>query len=203
LVTRSKFGVAHTVVSRGCLGSGAQTANSQLGLVSSLISKSRIFRVVYGACTEACETPPKILPNTNPTDARPHHTHNPPCASTCCNGLRQSAAIGRGDAGRPRATQRPPKKGGDLTRRSVLPRRGATPRDAAPSGGTPRDAVPSEILTLFDIDMLSLGNLQGYTGWFGQAGIYGTNEMIDVYLRIYVQIQMVKDDITPWSDCDQ
>jgi hypothetical protein len=58
----------------------------------------------------------------------------------------------------------------------------------------------SEILALFDTDMLSLGNLQGYTGWFEQAAIQSANGMIDIYSKIHVQVQMVGDDNLPWSD---
>ena len=48
--------------------------------------------------------------------------------------------------------------------------------------------------------MPHLGNLQGYTGWSGQAAISNTNGTVDIYPTIFVQVQLVRDDSSPWSD---
>jgi hypothetical protein len=58
----------------------------------------------------------------------------------------------------------------------------------------------SDILSLFHSDMQHLGNIQGYTGWQGVIGIHCANGTINHYLKIEVEVQLVRDDNTPWSD---
>jgi hypothetical protein len=58
----------------------------------------------------------------------------------------------------------------------------------------------SDVLSLFHSDLQHLGNIQGYTGWLGDAAIACANGAISIYPRICVEIQMVRDDNTPWSD---
>ncbi|KAI9768493.1 MAG: hypothetical protein M1840_004903 [Geoglossum simile] len=49
----------------------------------------------------------------------------------------------------------------------------------------------SDILTLFDTDMACLGNAQGYGAWVGA---------VDVCPSVLVEIQLVRDDNSPWSN---
>ena len=58
----------------------------------------------------------------------------------------------------------------------------------------------SDLLTLFTIDLLQLGNIQGYVGWPGLTGVMDATGLITVYPMILVQVQLVRDDNTPWSD---
>jgi hypothetical protein len=58
----------------------------------------------------------------------------------------------------------------------------------------------SDILTLFNTDLLALGNTQGYHGWLGRTGIMDATGTITFFPRILVQVQLVRDDDTPWSD---
>jgi hypothetical protein len=58
----------------------------------------------------------------------------------------------------------------------------------------------STILTLFDTDMLLLGNSQGYTGWMGHASVRDASGTRHIYERLRVQVQLVRDDNSPWSD---
>jgi hypothetical protein len=57
----------------------------------------------------------------------------------------------------------------------------------------------SSILSLFDTDMQHLGSFQGYTGRLGQVEVRSANGMIDRYPRIHVQVQLMRDDDSPWS----
>jgi hypothetical protein len=58
----------------------------------------------------------------------------------------------------------------------------------------------SSILSLFDTDMQHLGNLQGYTGGVGQVEVRNANGTINNYPQIHVQVQLVRDDDSPWSN---
>jgi len=58
----------------------------------------------------------------------------------------------------------------------------------------------SNILSLFHSDMQHLGNIQGYTGWQGFTGILCANGTINHYPTIEVEVQLVRDNNTPWSD---
>jgi hypothetical protein len=54
--------------------------------------------------------------------------------------------------------------------------------------------------TLFTTDLLRLGNIQGYIGWHGVTGVMDATGTITVFPRILVQVQLVRDDNTPWGD---
>ena len=58
----------------------------------------------------------------------------------------------------------------------------------------------SDILSLFHSDLQHLGNIQGYTGWQGTIGILCANGIINNYPKIEVEVQLVRDNNTPWSD---
>ena len=58
----------------------------------------------------------------------------------------------------------------------------------------------SDVLTLFDIDLLQLGNSHGYTGWQLPADIMDASGRITSFRTLYVQVQLVRDDNTPWSE---
>jgi hypothetical protein len=58
----------------------------------------------------------------------------------------------------------------------------------------------SNALTLFDTDMSSLGNFHGYAGWVGDAAVRDASGTIHNYRRLRVQVQLVRDDDSPWSD---
>ena len=58
----------------------------------------------------------------------------------------------------------------------------------------------SDILSLFDTDMPHLGNLQGYAGWLGNIAIRFANGAINIYPKILVEVQLVRNDDSPWSD---
>jgi hypothetical protein len=58
----------------------------------------------------------------------------------------------------------------------------------------------SDILSLFHSDMQHLANIQWYTGWQGVIGILCANGIINQYPKIEVEVQLVRDDNTPWSD---
>jgi hypothetical protein len=61
------------------------------------------------------------------------------------------------------------------------------------------NSTGSSILSLFDTDIPQLGNSQGYTGWFGNIAIRNANGTVNSYPRIHVQVQLVRDDNSPWS----
>lgn len=58
----------------------------------------------------------------------------------------------------------------------------------------------SDLLTLFDDDFPFLGNTVGYSGWLGPVRILDANGNVPVFPQIRVQVQMVRDDNTPWGD---
>ncbi|KIN00500.1 hypothetical protein OIDMADRAFT_19556 [Oidiodendron maius Zn] len=58
----------------------------------------------------------------------------------------------------------------------------------------------SDILSLFTTDIPNLGNNAGYLGWHGPVAIIDANGSITLFQRILVQVQLVRDDNTPWSD---
>ncbi|KAI9864845.1 MAG: hypothetical protein M1813_002615 [Trichoglossum hirsutum] len=58
----------------------------------------------------------------------------------------------------------------------------------------------SDVLTIFDVDMQHLGIYQGYAGWLGPVVIVGASGVVGIYPTIRVQVQLVRDDDTPWSD---
>jgi hypothetical protein len=79
----------------------------------------------------------------------------------------------------------------------LMPHRGG---DGTVHGIIAMNDTGSDILTLFHSDMQHLGNIQGYTGWRGPIGILCANGTINHYPRILVEVQLVRDDDTPWSD---
>jgi hypothetical protein len=60
----------------------------------------------------------------------------------------------------------------------------------------------SDILSLFTSDLPYLGNIQGYGGWLGLTPTRDANGGVTFFPRIWVQVQLVRDDNnhTPWSD---
>jgi hypothetical protein len=57
----------------------------------------------------------------------------------------------------------------------------------------------SNIMSLFDTDIQYLGNLQGYTGWLGHIAVRDASGTINRYRRVHVQVQLTRDDDSPWS----
>ena len=57
----------------------------------------------------------------------------------------------------------------------------------------------SDLLTLFTTDLPQLGNIQGYVGWLGQVLVRDANCVVTGFPRIQVQVQLVKDDNSPWG----
>jgi hypothetical protein len=55
-------------------------------------------------------------------------------------------------------------------------------------------------LSLYNTDMQHLGNSQGYTGWQGYATVRNASGTTNRYRRLLVQIQLVRDDDSPWTD---
>ena len=59
----------------------------------------------------------------------------------------------------------------------------------------------SDVLSLFTTDLPYLGgNIQGYLGWMGETDIVDANGMITPFPRIMVQVKLIRDDNSPWSD---
>ena len=58
----------------------------------------------------------------------------------------------------------------------------------------------SDILTLFDTDLLQLGNIQQYIGWQLPISVIDANGGSAFFDRIFVQVQLVQDDNTPWGN---
>ena len=58
----------------------------------------------------------------------------------------------------------------------------------------------SDILTLFDTDLPRLGNIQGYTGWLLPSAIIDASGVITLFSTLRVQVQLAREDNTPWSD---
>src|SRR5438046_1409467 len=57
----------------------------------------------------------------------------------------------------------------------------------------------SDALTIFDVDMPHLGNYQGYVGWVGPVVLFGAGGVLCFFPKIHVQVQLVRDDNSPWS----
>ena len=59
----------------------------------------------------------------------------------------------------------------------------------------------SDVLSLFTTDLPYLGgNIQGYLGWLGMTRVRDANGVVTPFRRIMVQVKLVKDDNSPWSD---
>lgn len=59
--------------------------------------------------------------------------------------------------------------------------------------------IGSDVLTLFSTDLPFLGNIQMYTGWRGVIAISNANGTIDLCPEVIVEVQLVRDDNSPWS----
>lgn len=57
----------------------------------------------------------------------------------------------------------------------------------------------SDALTIFDTDLLQLGGVGAYRGWCGIADISSANGAVDHCLLVMVEVQLVQDDLTPWT----
>ena len=79
----------------------------------------------------------------------------------------------------------------------LIPQRGG---DGTVHGIIAMNDTWSDALTIFDMDLPHLGNFQGYTGWNGQTAVRNANGTIDVCWAIFVQVQLVRDDDSPWSE---
>ena len=58
----------------------------------------------------------------------------------------------------------------------------------------------SDILTLVTTDFPRLGNIQGHAGWLAPTGVRDASASITFLPTILVQVQLVRDDNTPWGD---
>jgi hypothetical protein len=58
----------------------------------------------------------------------------------------------------------------------------------------------SDILTLFANDVLQLGNTQGYAGHHGVVSVRDASGVIHTIPQILVQVQLVRNDGTPWGN---
>ncbi|KAI9781392.1 MAG: hypothetical protein M1839_005986 [Geoglossum umbratile] len=72
--------------------------------------------------------------------------------------------------------------------------------DGTVYGITAMNDTGSDVLTIFDVEMPHLGIYQGYAGWLGPVMIVGAGGVVGIYPKIRVQVQLVRDDNTPWSD---
>src|SRR2546421_7435169 len=69
--------------------------------------------------------------------------------------------------------------------------------DGTVCGIIPLNDTGSDIMTT---DFPHLGDIQGYAGWLAPMGIIDASGNITVFPTILVQVQLVRDDNTPWSD---
>jgi len=58
----------------------------------------------------------------------------------------------------------------------------------------------SDIMSLFQSDLQRLGNRLGYLGWAGNVMVACANGTTNYRRSILLEVQMVRDDGTPWSD---
>jgi hypothetical protein len=79
----------------------------------------------------------------------------------------------------------------------LMPHRGG---DGTVHGIIAMNDTGSDMLSLFYSDLQHLGNIQGYDNWQGATGILCANGTINQYPTIVVEVQLVRDDNTPWSD---
>jgi hypothetical protein len=57
----------------------------------------------------------------------------------------------------------------------------------------------SNTLKLFTTDLQRLGNRQGYNGWRATRNVTDANGVATPFRTIRVQVQLVKNDDTPWG----
>jgi hypothetical protein len=79
----------------------------------------------------------------------------------------------------------------------LLPEQGG---DGTISGIIVMNDTGSDVLTLFNTDLAELGNIQAYAGWLGMAAISGANGAIDWCPMLAVQVQLVRNDLSSWSE---
>jgi hypothetical protein len=79
----------------------------------------------------------------------------------------------------------------------LIPHRGG---DGTTYGIIAMNDTGSDILSLFDTDMPHLGNVQGYGGFIGNVAIRFANGAINIYPKVLVEVQLVKNDGSPWSN---
>jgi hypothetical protein len=72
--------------------------------------------------------------------------------------------------------------------------------DGTTCGITVMNTTGSDILSLFDTDMQHVGSFQEYTGQLGQVTLGNADGMISSYPRVHVQVQLIRDDGSPWSN---
>jgi hypothetical protein len=58
----------------------------------------------------------------------------------------------------------------------------------------------SDILTLFNVDLQYLGNLQEYTDWGGFVPIVNASGTYDFLRTVMVQVRLVTNENEPWTD---
>lgn len=58
----------------------------------------------------------------------------------------------------------------------------------------------SNVLSLFTTDLQQLGNRQGYNGWRATRKVKDAHGIATHCRTIRVQVQLVKNDDTPWGD---
>jgi hypothetical protein len=78
-----------------------------------------------------------------------------------------------------------------------MPQRGG---DGTVHGIIAMNDTGSNILSLFHSDIQHLGNIQEYDGWAGVASVSCASGAINNYPMIDVEVQLVRDDNTAWSD---
>ena len=57
----------------------------------------------------------------------------------------------------------------------------------------------SDMLTLFNTDLLRLGNIQNYNGWQMETVIVDANGVMTPFPSLRVQVQLVDNENVPWS----
>jgi hypothetical protein len=58
----------------------------------------------------------------------------------------------------------------------------------------------SSNMTLFDTDLALLGNSEDYDDWIGNVTVRDASGGKHTYQRLRVQVQLARDDNSPWSD---
>ncbi len=77
----------------------------------------------------------------------------------------------------------------------LMPHRGG---DGKVHGIIVMNVTGSDILSLFDSDLQYLKNTPKYTGWRGHIKILCANSTTNVYRKIKVEVQLVRDDNTSY-----
>jgi len=72
--------------------------------------------------------------------------------------------------------------------------------DGTVYGITVLNDTGSDAMTVFTTDLLQLGNMQGYTGWHTPTPILDASGNQTVFQTILVQVQLVRNDNTPWGN---